>query len=173
MSAAGRAPTLERPVDPVVTRILEVLSVVPDPEIPAVSLAELGILRGVEKNPAGDYQAVLTPTYSGCPATKAIQDSVRAALDENGLTRIGIRSRLSPPWTTDWITDEGRQKLRAYGISPPERGDGQPSLRAEHVSCPRCNSAETEEISRFGSTPCKAMWRCLSCLEPFEHFKCH
>ncbi len=171
MSAAERA---VGPVDPVVTRILEVLSVVPDPEIPAVSLADLGILRGVEKNPAGDYQAVLTPTYSGCPATKAIQDSVRAALDAHGLTRIGIRSRLSPPWTTDWITDEGREKLRAYGISPPERGVGQPSLRAESpVSCPRCDSTSTEEISRFGSTPCKSMWRCLSCLEPFEHFKCH
>jgi ring-1,2-phenylacetyl-CoA epoxidase subunit PaaD len=161
------------PVDPLVGRILEVLSVVPDPEIPAVSLADLGILRGVEKNPAGDYQAVLTPTYSGCPATKEIADSVRAALDANGLTRVGIRSRLSPAWTTDWITEEGREKLRAYGISPPARGEGRPSLRIERVSCPRCSSAETEEISHFGSTPCKSMWRCLSCREPFEHFKCH
>ncbi len=160
-------------VDPLVGRILEVLSVVPDPEIPALSLADLGILRGVEKSPAGDYLAVLTPTYSGCPATKEIKDSVRAALDANGLTRVGIRSRLSPAWTTDWITEDGREKLRAYGISPPERGEGRPSLRIEHVSCPRCSAAATEEISRFGSTPCKSMWRCLSCHEPFEHFKCH
>ena len=163
-----------RAADPLVVRILEVLSVLPDPEIPAVSLVDLGILRGVERNPAGDYQAVLTPTYSGCPATKAIEDSVRAALDAGGLTRVGIRSRLSPAWTTDWITDAGREKLRAYGIAPPARGEGQPSLRAEIApSCPRCEGTSTEEVSRFGSTPCKALWRCLSCLEPFEHFKCH
>ena len=168
MSAAARA------ADPLVARILAVLSVVPDPEIPAVTLADLGILRGVEKNPAGDWQAILTPTYSGCPATKEIQDSVRAALDEHGLHKVGIRSRLSPAWTTDWITEEGREKLRADGIAPPERGANEARLR-EPVppACPRCASTDSEEISRFGSTPCKSMWRCRACREPFEHFKCH
>ena len=145
-----------------VTRIWEVLRGVPDPEIPVVSVVDLGIVREVD----GD-RVVLTPTYTGCPATAVIETMVRAALDQAGLDHVRIETTLSPPWTTDWISEEGRRKLRAYGIAPPLPA-GQ---RA--VECPQCGSADTEEISRFGSTPCKALWRCRACAEPFDHFKCH
>lgn len=154
-----------------VRRIETALADVPDPEIPAVSLVDLGIVRGVEMEdgPA----VVITPTYTGCPATLVIETSIRVALDRAGLRDVAIRSRLSPPWTTDWISDEGREKLRAYGIAPPERGDGRGNLRDERpATCPQCGSAHTVEVSRFGSTPCKALWRCLDCHEPFDRFKC-
>lgn len=107
----------------------------------------------------------LTPTYSGCPATEAIEASVVAALEERGVANVTIKRVLSPPWTTDWISEEGRRKLRVYGIAPPER-------RAGPIACPRCNSSETEVVSEFGSTACKASYRCRDCLEPFEYFKC-
>ncbi len=151
--------------------MLDVLSHVPDPEIPCVSIVDLGIVREVW---AGDPPSVvITPTYTGCPATLAIHAAVRVALDRAGLQDIGIETTLSPPWTTDWISDEGREKLRAYGIAPPQKGAGQHSLRDEKTECPRCGSARTEEISRFGSTPCKSLHRCLACGEPFDRFKCH
>ena len=140
-------------------RVWEVLSQVPDPEIPAVSVVDLGIVREL----CGDT-LVITPTYTGCPATQVIARDIRAALDAAGFRRVAIETVLSPPWTTDWISPEGRKKLRAYGIAPPAR-------RA--VECPQCGSADCEEISRFGSTPCKALWRCRSCAEPFDLFKCH
>ena len=143
-------------------RIWEVLQGVPDPEIPVVSVVDLGIVREVHAD-----RVVLTPTYTGCPATAVIETMVRAALDQAGLDHVRIETTLSPPWTTDWISEEGRRKLRAYGIAPPLPA-GQ---RA--VECPQCGSADTEEISRFGSTPCKALWRCRACAEPFDHFKCH
>jgi ring-1,2-phenylacetyl-CoA epoxidase subunit PaaD len=142
--------------------IWAVLRSVPDPEIPAVSLVDLGIVREVHAD-----RVILTPTYTGCPATFVIETMVRLALDEAGFQLVRIESTLSPPWTTDWITSEGRRKLREYGIAPPQPA-GQRS-----VECPQCNSSETEEISRFGSTPCKAQWRCRECLEPFDLFKCH
>ena len=142
--------------------IWAVLEDVPDPEIPAVSLVDLGIVREVTAD-----RVTLTPTYSGCPATLVIEQMVRAGLDAAGFGHVEIATTLSPPWTTDWITEEGREKLRAYGIAPPRpRGERQ-------VDCPQCGSAETEEVSRFGSTPCKAQWRCRACLEPFDLFKCH
>lgn len=140
--------------------IMDVLAGVPDPEIPVISVVDLGIVRGIE-----DGKVVITPTYSGCPATAAIEADVRAALDANGFRDVIIETRLSPPWSTDWISEEGKAKLKAYGIAPPQRSDD--------VECPNCGSFDTREISRFGSTPCKAQWQCNSCLEPFDRFKCH
>ena len=139
------------------------LSEVADPEIPVLTIVDLGIVRDVD---CSDGVTVsLTPTYSGCPATEVIESSVVAALEERGVDNVKIRRVLSPPWTTDWITAEGRDKLRLYGIAPPERRD-----RA--IACPRCSSENTERISEFGSTACKASYKCLDCLEPFEYFKC-
>jgi ring-1,2-phenylacetyl-CoA epoxidase subunit PaaD len=142
--------------------ILAVLDQVPDPEIPVLSITDLGIVRGVAENPE---RVLVTPTYTGCPATIAIEASIREALDKAGFDAVGIERVIFPPWTTDWITDRGRQRLKTYGIAPPD-----PSATAE---CPQCGSTDTEEVSRFGATPCKAQWRCKSCLEPFERFKCH
>ena len=136
-----------------------VLRGVPDPEIPVVSIVDLGIVREVS-----EARVVLTPTYTGCPATLVIEQMVREALDAAGFGQVAIATTLSPPWTTDWISAEGREKLRAYGIAPPSRSP---------AACPQCGSADIEEISRFGSTPCKALWRCRSCAEPFDLFKCH
>jgi len=140
-------------------RVLEILSQVPDPEIPCLSVVDLGIVRDVR-----DEAVVITPTYTGCPATIAIEAGIRTALDRAGLKSMKIETVLSPAWTTDWISEAGHEKLRAYGIAPPSR------LAA---CCPRCGSAHTEEISRFGSTPCKSLHRCLDCREPFDLFKCH
>lgn len=155
--------------DVVASRLRSVLSVVPDPEIPAVSVIDLGIVRAIEAD-----RIVITPTYTGCPATHAIEQSIRAALDTNGYGAVVVETVLSPPWSSDWISDEGREKLRAYGIAPPPRGANAASLRNEtRAQCPRCGSLNTEEISRFGSTPCKALWRCGACAEPFDRFKCH
>lgn len=144
-------------------RLWDVLASVPDPEIPAVSLVDLGIVRSADA--AG--RVVLTPTYTGCPATFAIETSVRLALDGAGFADVAIVTELSPAWTTDWITEVGRAKLLAYGIAPPLVAD------SRAVACPQCGSTATVEISRFGSTPCKALWRCTACAEPFDLFKCH
>ena len=144
-------------------QVLEWLSEVADPEIPVLTITDLGIVRDVD---CSDGVTVsLTPTYSGCPATEAIESSVVAALQEYGVEDVKIRRVLSPPWTTDWISSEGREKLRVYGIAPPERRD-------RPIACPRCGSAQTEQVSEFGSTACKAAYKCLECLEPFEYFKC-
>jgi ring-1,2-phenylacetyl-CoA epoxidase subunit PaaD len=152
-----------------IQKVLAVLAHVPDPEIPAVSVIDLGIVRAVHED-----GVVITPTYTGCPATLYIEQSIRRALDDAGFTHIRIQTTLAPPWTTDWISDEGREKLRAFGIAPPQKGAAHASLRNEtHAQCPRCGSTSTEEISRFGSTPCKALWRCKACAEPFDRFKCH
>lgn len=150
-----------------------VLAAVPDPEIPVVTVVDLGILRGVRARVDGGREVVLTPTYTGCPATLAIEASVRAALDATGFEDVTVVTELSPPWTTDWITDAGREKLRAYGIAPPEKDAARNSLRPEApAQCPQCGSRRTHEVSRFGSTPCKALWRCEACAEPFDRFKC-
>lgn len=154
---------------PAVQAIRAILAAVPDPEIPCVSVLDLGIVRDI----AAD-RVTITPTYTGCPATLAIEQSIRLALDANGFAKVAIATALSPPWSTDWISDEGREKLRAYGIAPPPKGADHASLRNDtHAQCPRCGSMNTEEISRFGSTPCKALWRCRACAEPFDRFKCH
>ena len=153
-------------------QILAWLSEVEDPEIPVLTITDLGIVRGVD---CGDGVTVsLTPTYSGCPATEAIEASVVAALEDRGVEGVQIKRVLSPPWTTDWISDAGRQKLRRYGIAPPERGSGKRALLRgpRPIACPRCESEDTEQVSEFGSTACKAAYRCTECLEPFEYFKC-
>lgn len=146
-------------------RVMRVLATVPDPEIPVVSVVDLGIVRAVSIDPP---VVRITPTYTGCPATRAIEQAIRAALDEAGFQTMAIETVLAPAWTTDWISDEGREKLRAYGIAPPSR-----EVHDTIVYCPRCGSPDTREISRFGSTPCKALCQCNHCLEPFDRFKCH
>ncbi|MEM7190576.1 MAG: 1,2-phenylacetyl-CoA epoxidase subunit PaaD [Pseudomonadota bacterium] len=160
------------PVDLVARRAWDAAAAVPDPEVPCVTVADLGILREVAME--GDVAvARLTPTYSGCPAVLAIELAVEAALRDAGFDA-RIERVISPPWTTDWVTDEGRAKLKAYGIAPPQPGEN--SKRALFgetvVACPRCNSTETAKLSEFGSTACKAMYRCESCLEVFDYFKC-
>jgi ring-1,2-phenylacetyl-CoA epoxidase subunit PaaD len=142
--------------------IMAVLEKVMDPEIPVVSITDLGIVRGFKLDPP---RVLLTPTYTGCPATIAIERMVREALDDAGFDTIHIERVLFPPWTTDWITERGKEQLRAYGIDPPHE--------ATQANCPRCGSTDTVEVSRFGSTPCKSQWRCNACLEPFDRFKCH
>ncbi len=142
--------------------LMALLDTVPDPEIPVLSITDLGIVRAIHDNPP---RVRITPTYTGCPATLAIEQLIREALDQNGYEDVYIERQLFPPWTTDWITERGRERLKAYGIAPPS-----PSATAE---CPLCGSADTVEVSRFGSTPCKAQWRCNNCLEPFDRFKCH
>ncbi|WP_375551081.1 1,2-phenylacetyl-CoA epoxidase subunit PaaD [Rhodophyticola porphyridii] len=145
---------------------------VPDPEVPCVTVEDLGILRRVELVD-GVAVAQVTPTYSGCPATMAIEMAIEVALRDAGFDA-RIERVLSPPWTTDWITEAGREKLRAYGIAPPVEAAG--SVRALFgevaVACPRCGSGDTEKISEFGSTACKAQYRCRACAEPFDYFKC-
>jgi ring-1,2-phenylacetyl-CoA epoxidase subunit PaaD len=131
-----------------------------DPEIPVVSVMDLGIVRTIDPD-----KVTITPTYSGCPATDVIERTIREALDANGYRDVAIETVLAPPWTTDWISEEGKEKLHAYGIAPPDV--------AKTATCPQCGSTNTEEVSRFGSTPCKAQWRCKNCLEPFDRFKCH
>jgi len=140
--------------------IWTVLESVSDPEIPAISLVDLGIVRAVTPD-----RVTITPTYTGCPATQVIERDIRDALDAAGYRDVAIETTLSPPWTTEWISEAGKAKLHAYGIAPPSA--------AATATCPQCGSTRTEEISRFGSTPCKAQWRCKDCLEPFDRFKCH
>jgi ring-1,2-phenylacetyl-CoA epoxidase subunit PaaD len=151
----------------------DVLGRVPDPEIPAISVTELGIVRDVQAAEGG-VDVVVTPTYSGCPATEAIERSIREALAAAGASHVRVRQQLSPAWSTDWIAEDARERLRAYGIAPPgERSAqvGQPLSFVPRVACPRCESADTERLSQFGSTACKALYRCRACREPFEYFK--
>lgn len=153
-------------------QVLEWLASVADPEIPVLSITDLGIVRDVSVEDA--VVVALAPTYSGCPATEVIENSVVAALQDRGVTDVRIERVLTPPWTTDWISDEGREKLRKYGIAPPEKGASKHELLhgSRTIACPRCDSTNTEVVSEFGSTACKASWRCKDCLEPFEYFKC-
>lgn len=160
--------------------VWDALATVPDPEVPAVSIVELGIVRAVSFV-EGRLRVELTPTYSGCPATELIADLVRERLASIGLPDVELVTRLSPPWTTDWIAPEGRRKLAAFGIAPPHLNAGRvdvagisPLRRAKvMVPCPRCGSTRTSLISQFGSTACKAQYRCDACLEPFDYFKPH
>ncbi len=158
-------------------RAWAVLEQVPDPEVPVVSVCDLGIVRDVAVQGQG-VAVVLTPTYSGCPATEVIAQSVHDALAGAGFDPVTVSTRRAPAWTTDWISDAGRRKLRAYGIAPPSgnaavHDDGPRPIRihARGVDCPRCGSSQTEKLSAFGSTACKALYRCLACREPFEYFK--
>ena len=154
--------------------VWRVLEEVPDPEIPALSVVDLGIVRYVRWRADGRLHVGLTPTYTGCPATEVIRGSVRRALARAGYADAQVDTVLSPPWTSDWLTREGRQKLAAFGIAPPAEPVSSPRrLFGEPlVACPKCGGESTEKISEFGSTPCKAHYRCTECLEPFDYFKC-
>jgi ring-1,2-phenylacetyl-CoA epoxidase subunit PaaD len=158
------------------------LSQVNDPEIPVISIVDLGIVRAVETRPDGSCEIVITPTYSGCPAMQVIAEDIQQALQKQGLEKIHLRTQLSPAWTTDWISDAGREKLRGFGIAPPARKaidykaiDISALSHAEEVeiACPQCASVNTRLISQFGSTACKALYRCSDCLETFDYFKPH
>lgn len=153
-------------------RTHRIAAAIVDPEIPVLTLEDLGVLRGVERRD-GRIIVKLTPTYTGCPATLAIQLAVEAALAEAGMLDARVETVLSPPWSTDQISEEGRRKLKEFGIAPPNRAAGLRALFGEEtVTCPKCGSAETAKISEFGSTACKAHWRCKTCAEPFDYFKC-
>jgi ring-1,2-phenylacetyl-CoA epoxidase subunit PaaD len=155
-------------------RILALLDAVPDPEIPVLSVVDLGVIRHVRRGSDGRLRVGLTPTYSGCPATEVIRDAVRATLDRHGYADAEIEEVLAPPWSSDWLSPAARVKLRAFGIAPPVEAVSSPRRlwQASPVPCPRCASADTERVSEFGSTPCKAHYRCRACGEPFDYFKC-
>ena len=145
-------------------QIWEWLDDVPDPEIPVISLVDLGIVRGVDW--VGDaVQVTVTPTYSGCPATSIINLDIVTALNAKGIETVTLKQQIAPPWTTDWLSEKGRAKLEKYGIAPPQAAGGP-------ARCPQCGGTDLEKVSQFGSTPCKSAWRCRSCLEPFDYFKC-
>lgn len=155
-------------------RLRELLAGVPDPEIPVLSVLDLGVVRHLRQRADGTIEVGVSPTYSGCPATPVIKADIVQALERDGFRAVAV-DVLSPPWTSDWISEEGRRKLAAYGIAPPAEAVTsarrllQPDLA---IACPRCNSTNTMKLSEFGSTPCKALYRCVSCLEPFDYFKC-
>lgn len=144
-----------------------------DPEIPVLTIADLGVLRDVTVTGDG-VEVSITPTYSGCPAMNMIALEIELALTRQGIRNPKVKTVLSPAWTTDWMTEDGRRKLKDYGIAPPIAGSGRRALFGEQeVACPQCGSTETEVLSEFGSTSCKALWRCRACREPFDYFKCH
>lgn len=154
--------------------IWQTLRSVPDPEIPVLNILDLGIVRAVDVD-QHNVRVSITPTYSGCPATDTIANDIRKALVEAGYQDPEIKTILSPAWTTDWISEEGREKLLAYGIVPPMESSADSSAlfsQPAEIPCPRCNSVDTTLVSQFGSTPCKALYKCAACLEPFDYFKC-
>jgi ring-1,2-phenylacetyl-CoA epoxidase subunit PaaD len=154
-------------------RAWDVAAMVVDPEIPVLTIADLGVLRDVAVND-GLVEVAITPTYSGCPAMNMIGLEIELALAREGIDQAKVRIVLSPAWTTDWMSDDGRRKLREYGIAPPQAASSRRALFGEQqVTCPQCGSDNTELLSEFGSTSCKALWRCKSCREPFDYFKCH
>jgi ring-1,2-phenylacetyl-CoA epoxidase subunit PaaD len=174
ISGEGAAPA-SPVVDPEILRqrAWAAAAAVADPELPVLTIADLGILRQVTLRD-GRIEVTITPTYSGCPAMTVIGLEVGLALERAGIGGAQVRTVLSPAWTTAWLTPEGRRKLEAHGIAPPQDGTGRHALfGAGTVPCPRCRSARTERLSQFGSTACKALWRCRDCREPFDHFKCH
>ncbi|MHB1299079.1 MAG: 1,2-phenylacetyl-CoA epoxidase subunit PaaD [Gemmatimonadaceae bacterium] len=156
-------------------RALEILDTVPDPEVPAISVVELGIVRDVAISDDGAVEVTITPTYSGCPAMFVIEKDVRAALVAAGAPRVDVRTVLAPAWTTDWMSVDAREKLRAYGIAPPGKADDgglvMLTRRRASVTCPFCGSSDTRLQSEFGSTACKAIHVCNSCRQPFDEFK--
>jgi ring-1,2-phenylacetyl-CoA epoxidase subunit PaaD len=171
-----------QPLDSIVDRAWTVLESVPDPEIPVVSIRELGILRDVRQSGDGLLEVVITPTYSGCPAMSQIAEDIAQAITQAELGAHRVVTVLAPAWTTDWITKEAREKLRRYGIAPPHGTCGDASAAQEkpmrfmpyrqaEIACPRCGSMHTERLAQFGSTACKALYRCVDCREPFDYFK--
>lgn len=153
------------------THYFQLLRTIPDPEIPVIDIVELGIVRAVNELENNTVEVVITPTYSACPAMFNIEEDIIKLFRENNIN-IKVTTQLFPVWTTDWITDEAREKLRNYGIVPPEKGHDENHLK-KPIHCPRCKSLNTKMISRFGSTLCKASYQCEDCLEPFDYFKCH
>jgi ring-1,2-phenylacetyl-CoA epoxidase subunit PaaD len=154
-------------------RAWDAASRVVDPEIPVLTIADLGVLREVTVSENG-VEVAITPTYSGCPAMNMIALEIELALEREGFSKPKVRTVLSPAWTTDWMSEDGRRKLREYGIAPPQPASSRRALfGVQKVACPQCGSADTELLSEFGSTACKALWRCKSCREPFDYFKCH
>ncbi|WP_229662116.1 1,2-phenylacetyl-CoA epoxidase subunit PaaD [Agromyces bauzanensis] len=162
------------PIDPAARRAWDIAATVTDPEIPVLTIEDLGVLRSVEVEDGGAVHVELTPTYSGCPAMDAMRDDVVLALTHAGYADVDVKLVLAPAWTTDWMSEDGKQKLREYGIQAPTGHAavrGGPVRVRMAVKCPRCNSLNTREIARFGSTSCKALYECLDCLEPFDYFK--
>lgn len=159
---SGSAPPASAPLD----QIWAWLEDVPDPEIPVISVVDLGVVRGVEWR-GGELVVTVTPTYSGCPANSVIQFEIEKTLRGRGVSNVRLERRLSPAWTTAWLSAKGREKLRAFGVAPPVEDSARPA-----PVCPRCCSENTARVSEFGSTPCKAQHRCAACLEPFDYFKC-
>lgn len=157
-----------------VDKVWELLNTIPDPDIPVISIVELGIVRKVDIV-SQKVIVTITPSYSGCPAMNVFTDDIRHVLAANGFEDIEIKTILSPAWTTDWIKEEAREKMRQHGIAPPENDpDGEfIFVKQKHVTCPRCGNADSRLVSQFGSTPCKALWYCNNCNQPFEYFKCH
>jgi ring-1,2-phenylacetyl-CoA epoxidase subunit PaaD len=172
VNAAAPAPTCLPSAEP----IWQILRGVPDPEIPVISIVNLGIVREVRFD-AGQWTIIVTPTYSGCPAMDVIRMNIRMVLLERGYKNVQITTVLSPAWTTDWMTEAGKQKLKAYGIAPPNPKQQVCNTRLfaedEAVPCPQCNSYNTRRISEFGSTACKSLFQCNDCQEPFDYFKCY
>ncbi|WP_343216374.1 1,2-phenylacetyl-CoA epoxidase subunit PaaD [Inquilinus limosus] len=169
--AAPASPTSEP--DTLRQRAWEAAAAVVDPELPVLTIADLGVLRDVTVRD-GRVEVAITPTYSGCPAMSVIALEIGLALERAGIGGARVRTVLSPAWTTAWLTPDGRRKLAAYGVAPPQDGAGRRALfGAETVPCPLCGSVHTERLSEFGSTSCKALWRCTDCREPFDYFKCH
>lgn len=167
---------MEKTSAPSKQAILRILEDVCDPEIPVLTIQDLGILRDVVIREDGAVEVVITPTYSGCPAMNAIEVHIRAVLQDRGIEPIMISTVLTPAWTTDWITEQGRQKLLEFGIAPPQTSSADKNALFQEsrlIPCPQCGSQNTEMISQFGSTACKALYRCLDCREPFDYFKCH
>jgi ring-1,2-phenylacetyl-CoA epoxidase subunit PaaD len=151
--------------------VFDILSEIPDPEIPVVSIREIGMLRDVNFTDAG-CEVILTPTYTGCPAMGIIEADIKALLNSRGIEPVLVKMVYTPAWTTDWMSDEAKEKMRRYGIAPPQHSCGK-DFDESHVICPHCNSENTQVVSRFGATACKALYKCNDCKEPFEYFKCH
>lgn len=166
----------EQPIEALRARAFEVAAAIVDPEIPVLTIADLGVLREIRIN-AGQVEVIITPTYTGCPAMNMIALELSLALEKAGFTNPKITTALSPAWSTDWLSEVGRAKLLAYGIAPPMGRAGHKTGRRalfgeESIACPQCGAEESELVSEFGSTACKSLWRCLACREPFDYFKC-
>lgn len=169
-------PVQQSPRWPDAASVWNWLADVKDPEVPVLSILDLGIVRDVIVSGSGEAVIVITPTYSGCPAMDVIGMNIRMALAGRGFTEVRIEMQLQPAWTTDWMSEDGKRKLKEYGIAPPTRMSGDPLALFEEesgISCPRCDSADVRLVSNYGATSCKSMYQCSSCHEPFEHFKCH
>jgi len=171
VKAPSITPTETPTGTPTVETLWRWLEDVPDPEIPVISVVDLGIVRDVSKRD-DLFVVAVTPTYSGCPATRVISEDIKRHLCSRGVHNVVIEQRISPAWTTDWISADGHEKLRRYGIAPPNKNVSTGANGSRIIACPQCDSSNTERVSQFGSTPCKASYRCLDCLEPFDYFKC-